>query len=451
MRIAIVGGGPGGYEAALVASSLGAEVTLVDRDGLGGACVLWDCVPSKSLASAAETVGSLGSLAPLGITLGDGPQIDPLQMFRSIQDLAAAQSKDVALKVEQGGVRTIEGTARFSGPYELVVDDSERIGFDIALVATGSRPRQLDAARPDGHRILTARHVYDLPELPSDLIVVGSGATGAEFASAFNHLGSNVTLVSSRAHVLPGGDQDAARVLEEVFERRGIRIIREARATSAASEGDGVTVNLADGAVLEGTHALFTIGQVPNTDDLGLKDAGIGLDERGAIAVDGVGRTHVKHIYAAGDVTGGLMLASSAAMQGRIAMWHAMGQAVAPLRPDAIASTVFTDPEIATVGLSESEAEARGLSFETVFQPLSTNARAKMSAITDGFVKVLCLSGSGTVIGGTVVAPHASDLILSLSIAVHARLNVGQVAQAFSIYPSLGGSIQEAARRLMGR
>lgn len=449
MRIAIVGGGPGGYEAALVAAGLGADVTLVDRDGLGGACVLWDCVPSKALASTAETLGGLGSVAPLGIMFTEKPQIHAPTLFQSIQNLAAAQSKDVARKVQESGIRTIEGTACFTGPYELAVDGDERIGFDVALIATGSRPRELPAAAPDGKRILTARHVYDLDEIPSDLIVIGSGATGAEFASAFNRLGSRVTLVSSRDQVLPGADVDAARVLEDVFTRRGVQIIKASRATAATARDDGVTVTLADGTELSGSHALFTIGQVPNTDSLGLEDAGIGLDERGAIEVDRVGRTHVPHIYASGDVTGGIMLASSAAMQGRIAMWHALGQAVAPLRPDAIASTVFTDPEIATVGLSEADAASRGLSVERVFQPLSTNARAKMSIMTDGFVKILCLSGSGTIVGGTVVAPHASDLVLPLSVAVHARLNVSQIAQAFSIYPSLGGSIQEAARRLM--
>jgi len=240
-------------------------------------------------------------------------------------------------------------------------------------------------------------------------------------------------------------------VLEDVFVKRGIEIVKQARATAAIADATGVTVHLASGEEIRGSHALFTVGQIPNVEGLGLDHAGVKLGERGTLEVDGVGRTNVHHIYAAGDVTGGMMLASSAAMQGRIAVWHALGQAVAPLRPDAIAATVFTDPEIATVGISEATAAERGLAVEKIVQPLATNARAKMGAVTDGFVKVLCLPGSGTVVGGTIVAPHASDLVLSLSLAVHARLNVAQVAQAFSIYPSLGGSVQEAARRLMGR
>jgi NAD(P)H dehydrogenase (quinone) len=451
MRIAIIGGGPAGYEAALVAAGLGATVTLIDRDGLGGACVLWDCVPSKALASTAETLGGLGLTSAMGVTIDAKPLVHAPTMFQRIQNLAAAQSKDVTRKVEQAGVRIIAATATFTGPYELETDTGEKVGFDVALIATGSRPRELEAAKPDGQRILTARHVYDLASIPEKLIVVGSGATGAEFACAFNRLGSQVTLVSSRDRVLPGEDADAAHVLEDVFLKRGIEILKQARATSASATSSGVEVLLASGETISGSHALFTIGQIPNVESLGLEAAGVVLGERATLDVDGMGRTNVRHIYAAGDVTGGIMLASSAAMQGRIAIWHAMGEAVSPLRADAIAATVFTDPEIATVGISEATANERGLSVERILQPLSTNARAKMAGVTDGFVKVICMPGSGTVIGGTIVAPHASDLVLSLSLAVHAQLNVAQVAQAFSIYPSLGGSIQEAARRLMGR
>lgn len=450
MRIAIIGGGPGGYEAALVAAELGAEVTLVDRDGIGGACVLWDCVPSKTLASTAEAVGALEHASAMGLLQAEVPRVDLSAVAKRITVLAQAQSDDIAAKVREAGVRIVAGTGRFSGPYEIEAE-GERIGFDVAVVATGSRPRELAAAKPDGVRILNARQVYGVPDAPDRLVIVGSGATGAEFACAFNRLGVEVTLVSSRDRVLPSEDEDAARVLGSVFERRGIRIIKGARATAAVASDVGVAVSLADGSIVEGSHALFTVGQIPNSSGLNLEAAGVEVSTEGAIPVDGVSRTNARHIYAAGDVTGGVMLASTAAMQGRIAIWHAMGQAVAPLRKDAIAATVFTDPEIATVGLSEPAAAARGLQTSSVFQPLATNARAKMGELHDGFVKVLCLPGSGTVIGGTIVAPHASDLVLPLSVAVHARLNVSQLAQAFSIYPSLGGSVQEAARRLMGR
>jgi NAD(P)H dehydrogenase (quinone) len=455
MRIVIVGGGPGGYEAALVAAELGAEVTLVDRSGLGGACVLWDCVPSKTLVTSAEAVTWLEAAPGLGIVPEDDVPVvraDLPRIFAHIVWLAEAQSRDIEKKMTSAGVRVIHGSGRFKTPTVIQTDASGEVDdleADAVLLATGARPRELDTAKPDGKRILNARQVYDLDAVPEHLIVVGSGATGAEFAGAFSRLGAQVTLVSSRPLVLPGEDADAARVLEEVFERRGMTILKEVRAASARPVNNGVEVELADGRVLKGSHALMTVGMVPNSEDLGLDVAGVAVDSGGSIPADGVSRTNVRHIYAAGDVTGRMMLASVAAMQGRIAMWHALGQAVTPLRWDAVASTVFTDPEIATVGISVKEAEERGLHVDALTLPLATNARAKMVGLEDGFVKLIAMPGSGTVLGGTVVAPHASDLILPVSVAVHARLTVGQLAQAFSIYPSFGGSIQEAARRLM--
>ena len=452
MRIAIIGGGPGGYEAALVAAELGADVTVIDRSGLGGACVLWDCVPSKTLCSTVEVVTWMEQAPSLGLT-ADKPalNIDLPTVFQRILWLANAQSQDVEKKVAQAGVKIVRGTGRLSGPHEIAVDSGETVEADAILIATGSSPRALGSAPTDGARILNARQVYDLPSVPERLIVIGSGATGAEFAHAFNRLGSQVTLVCSRDRVLPGEDADAARVLEEVFERRDMTIMKQARAAAARVTKDGVEVELVDGRVVTGTHALVTVGQVPNSTDLGLESAGVKIGSWGEVPIDGVSRTSVSHIYAAGDVTGGMMLASVAAMQGRIAMWHALGQAVAPFSRDEVAATVFTDPEIATAGISEASAHERGLSVEVLSLPFATNARAKMVALEDGFVKIVAASRTGRVLGGTIVAPHASDLILPLSVAVHAGLTVSQLAQAFSIYPSLGGSIQEAARRLMGR
>jgi NAD(P)H dehydrogenase (quinone) len=210
-------------------------------------------------------------------------------------------------------------------------------------------------------------------------------------------------------------------------------------------------VHLEDGRTVEGSHVLLTIGQVPQTTGLGLEEVGVRTDERGAVIVDGVSRTTVPSIYAAGDVTGKLMLASVAAMQGRIAMWHLLGQAVSPLRWDAVAQTVFTDPQIATVGLSEQRAAHADIHVEVDTLPLAGNSRAKMANQRDGFVKLLARPGSGTIVGGAVIASYASDLIAPISEACFNRLTVSQLSQAFQIYPSLAGSIQECARRLAVR
>jgi NAD(P)H dehydrogenase (quinone) len=459
-RIAIIGGGPGGYEAALVAAQLGAEVTVVERDGLGGACVLTDCVPSKTLIATSGMMAALDGTAGLGIQLHRDPdahaRVDAPRLYSRVRALARAQSADVAARLSAEGVKVIAGTGRLTAPRTVVAGDTE-IEADAVLIATGAEPRVLPGAEPDGERILTWRQLYDLTELPEELIVVGSGVTGAEFASAYQALGSQVTLVSSRNRVMPHEDADAAMVVEDVFRRRGMTVLSQSRATGVRRTGSGVAVTLHDGRTIRGTHCLLTVGMVPNTSALGLAAAGIHVDERGFVPVDKVSRTSAPGVYAAGDCTGVLMLASVAAMQGRIAMWHALGEAVKPLRLSHVAATIFTEPEIATVGVSElavasgAEAVASGIAADAavVKLPLATNARAKMQGFRDGFVKLFARRSSGIVLGGVVVAPRASELILAISLAVERSLTVDDVAHTFAVYPSLSGSLTEAARRLM--
>jgi len=280
---------------------------------------------------------------------------------------------------------------------------------------------------------------------------VGSGVTGAEFASAYQALGSDVVLVSSRELVLPGEDADAARVIEDVFTRRGMTVLSRSRMASVERRGDAVEVSLTDGRVVPGSHCLLAVGSVPNTDGLGLSEAGVDLDDAGFVSVDRVSRTSARGVYAAGDCTGVLMLASVAAMQGRIAMWHALGDAVRPLNLKKVSSNVFTAPEIATVGWTQRSVDAGEIEVDAVTLDLRGNARAKMQGIRDGFVKLFCRPGTGILVGGVVVAPRASELIHPIAIAVGANLTVDQVAYSFSVYPSLSGSIAEAARRLHRR
>ena len=450
-RIAIIGGGPGGYEAALVAAQLGAEVTVADTDGLGGACVLTDCVPSKTLIETSGAMAALSSSADLGIAFSAGKTpygLDAPRLYHRIKSLARAQSADVADRLAAEGVEIIAGPGRLTGPRTVAAGGRE-ITADAVLVATGARPRILPGAVPDGERILNWRQLYDLGELPRELIVVGSGVTGAEFASAYQALGSRVTLVSSRDRVLPHEDADAAVLIEEVFRRNGMTVLGKSRAAAVKRDGDGVLVTLADGSTVAGTHCLLTVGMTPGTRGLGLEQAGVRLDSSGFVEVDRVSRTSVPGVYAAGDCTGVMMLASVAAMQGRIAMWHALGEAVQPIRLSHVAATIFTAPEIATVGVSHQAVRSGAVAARVVKLPLATNARAKMAGTRDGFVKLLARPGTGMVLGGVVVAARASELILPVSLAVEQRLTVDQMAHTFAVYPSLSGSLTEAARQLM--
>ncbi|MET9864550.1 NAD(P)H-quinone dehydrogenase [Streptomyces smyrnaeus] len=472
-RIVIIGGGPGGYEAALVAAQLGAEVSVVDCDGLGGASVLTDCVPSKTLIATAEVMTNFdSSYEELGIRVEDTTHdpddparvvgVDIRKVNRRVKRLALAQSHDITAAVTRAGGRVVRGRGRLEsgqatdGSRVVTVTaadgSQEQLTADAVLIATGGHPREIPDARPDGERILNWTQLYDLQEQPEELIVIGSGVTGAEFAGAYQALGSQVTLVSSRDRVLPGEDPDAAAVLEDVFRRRGMNVMSRSRAASAKrTDDDRVEVTLQDGRTITGTHCLVAVGAIPNTTDMGLEEAGVRLKESGHIWTDKVSRTTAPGVYAAGDCTGVLALASVAAMQGRIAMYHFLGDTVNPLDLRTVSANVFTDPEIATVGYSQADVDKGAIEARVVKLPLLRNPRAKMQGIRDGFVKLFCRPGTGIIVGGVVVAPRASELIHPISIAVDNNLTVEQIANTFTVYPSLTGSIAEVARQLHTR
>ena len=464
-RVVIIGGGPGGYEAALVASQLGARVQVVERQGMGGSAVLTDVVPSKTLIATAEWLTVTEQAGELGIGADGGTDGDPgaLRADMDVVDqrvmrLAQKQSKDIRGRLEKEGIEIVSGTGRV-GPtisaegtrlvhVELTEGGERELVAEIILVATGATPRVLPTAQPDGERILTWAQMYNLTQIPDHLVVVGSGVTGAEFAGAYNALGAKVTLVSSRDRVLPGEDENAAELIEGVFRRRGMTVLSRSRAAAVRRTGDGVEVELADGRVVEASHCLVAVGGVPATANLGLEEAGVELSESGHIKVDRVSRTRAFRIYAAGDCTGVLPLASVAAMQGRIAMWHALGDAVAPLDLSTVAANIFTAPEIATIGVTQKQIESGEVDGAITRLPVARNPRAKMLGIKEGFIKLFSERSSGVVIGGVIVAPRASELIYPITIAVAHRLTVDQLANVFTIYPSLTGSISEAARTL---
>jgi NAD(P)H dehydrogenase (quinone) len=471
-RIVIIGGGPAGYEAALVAAARGpevADVTVVDCDGIGGACVLWDCVPSKTFIASTGVRTELRRAPDLGYVLEfEDAKIELPKINNRVKALAAAQSADIAARLQSEGVTLIAGRGELvddvpgmaAHTVKITAHDGavSKLRADVVLIATGASPRVLPNAEPDGERILNWRQLYDLEKLPEHLVVVGSGVTGAEFVNAYTELGVAVTVVASRDQILPHEDSDAAAVLEDALAERGVTLVKNARAGSVARTSrtrggqppdDGVLIKMTDGRTVEGSHALMTVGSVPNTSGLGLERVGIELGPGDYLQVDRVSRTTVPGIYAAGDCTGLMLLASVAAMQGRIAMYHALGEGLSPIRLRTVAAAVFTRPEIAAVGVPQSKIDDGSVPARTITLPLNTNARAKMSSLRLGFVKIFCRPATGVVIGGVVVAPIASELILPIALAVQNGNDVEDLAQTFSVYPSLSGSITEAARRLM--
>ncbi|WP_442923489.1 NAD(P)H-quinone dehydrogenase [Microbacterium sp. KUDC0406] len=462
--VAVLGGGPGGYEAALAAAQLGADVTLVERVGVGGSAVLTDVVPSKSLIATADAAVAISEASDLGVQFyAKGERGKPLKpeiainlaaVNKRLMALAGQQSEDMRTALLDAGVKILSGHGRLDGHNAIVVStavggtDFDRVEADTIVVAVGAAPRELDSAKPDGKRILTWTQLYDMKALPEHLIVVGSGVTGAEFASAYMNLGAKVTLISSRDQVLPGEDQDAAAVLERVFKRGGMQVLSKSRADKVEKSEDGVVVTLSDGRTVEGSHCLLAVGSIPNTRGIGLEEAGVELTESGHIRVNKVARTAVSNIYAAGDCTNFFPLASVASMQGRTAVFHALGDIVIPLEQRRITANIFTAPEIATVGYSEKDVQDGVIEGIVHKLPLAANPRAKMMGIRDGFVKLIARRGSGTIIGGVIVAPKASELIYPIAVAVERRLTADQVSRVFAAYPSLSGSITDATRAM---
>lgn len=442
----IIGAGPAGTAAATNAAALGARVTLVERDIVGGAAHLWDCIPSKTLTATAIRIDSIRNADQLGLKAEPG-QVDSAQLGQRVRHISGDINRSWMSLLGSQGVEIINGQGRLVSPELAEIDTPDgarRVRFDRCLLSTGSSPRVPDWAEPDGNRILTTRHAYDLREVPGHVVVVGSGVTGVEFVHIFESLGSKVTLVVSRQQVLPHRDPEVAAVLEKSFLEKGVRLVIGARATGIEQSGDEVVVLCDDGRRVKGTHVLLAIGAVPQTAGLGLEEAAI-VTRGGYIEVDEFSRTSVPHIYAAGDCTGQMLLSSVAAMQGRKIARHASGLPVTPLDYSKVAQAVFTEPEIASVGLEEAEAAAEGRKVRTTKVPFAANARAVLQGNTEGFVKVISDPATGVVLGGTIVGHRASELIGILALAVQARATVNILVETVLVHPSLSESISDAA------
>ncbi len=442
----IIGAGPAGTAAATTAAALGARVTLIERDVVGGAAHLWDCIPSKMLTATAIRIDSIRNASQLGLMV-EPSRVDPAQLAARIRHISGDINRSWVSLLTSQGVDIIEGRGRLVSPHEAEVETSDgtrRIRFDKAIISTGSAPRVPDWAEIDGDRILTTRHAYDLKEVPRHLVVVGSGVTGVEFVHIFESLGAQVTLVVSRQQILPYRDPEVAAVLEESFLDRGVRLVIGARATGIERLGDGAEVVCDDGRRVTGSHVLLAIGAVPLTEGIGLLEAGVATD-KGFIVVDEYSRTSVPHIYGAGDCTGQMLLSSVAAMQGRKIARHATGFPVTPLDYSKVAQAVFTEPEIASVGLEEAEAAALGRKVRTTKVPFAANARAVLQGDTGGFVKVISDPATGVVLGGSIVGHRASELIGILALAVQARVTVHTLVETMLVHPSLSESISDAA------
>ncbi len=450
LRFVIIGGGPAGNTAATHAARLGATVTVIERDVIGGAAHLWDCIPSKTMIATGGAMSFTRRIQGMGLEQ-QVAEIDNDALAERIAGIKDRLQSGTTRLLHSQGVTMIAGFARFKSPNDIVVETKTGLVELIAdkiLIATGTRPRIPDWCQPDGERILTTRDCYPPKEFPEHITVIGSGVTGVEFVHMFSSFGAKVTLVVSRQQVLPGKDGDAAALLEEDFLRRGVKLLKGARATHIERTDEGVTVRCDDGRVVYSSHAVLAIGSVPNSDGLALDAAGVETDRSGYIEINRHCQSNVAHIYAAGDVSGKLPLSSVASMQGRKVAEHAMGlQTVAHrhLDYDKAASAIFTEPEIADVGLAEAEAFSLGRKIRVTKVPFSGTPKALINNDSRGFVKILSDPATGVVLGGSIVGRHAAELISVIALAVTANLKVTDIVESLLVHPALAEAIAEAA------
>ena len=455
MRYVILGGGPSGYAAASAAAALGAEVTLIEDRGLGGSCTLTDAIPSKTLLSTATVLAAIDRADQSGVTFEHGkPHVDMIRTVAHARWVATHQSRGIRDRLEETTVRVVHGRAHVDSPGMIHVDCDgyeQEVGYDRLLIATGASPWIPDFAECDHQRVFTTREVLDQRETPEHLIVVGAGATGCEYSEFFASSGSQITLLSARSQVLPNEDEDVAEIIQEAFLSRGIEIQMNARINQIEVDGDHVVVKDDAGHTYRGTHAIICMGQRANTAGLGLEKLGIELNARGAIVVDEHMQTTAEGVYAAGDVAGGMMLASTGAMQGRHAALHAFGVAGDPIRLQNVAWTIFTRPEVATIGLTENAAARDGIAIDVTKHYLGANPRGVISGWREGMIKLITDPETGVLLGGSIVGYRASENIALVALAVNEGLSVESLANTGVVTPSMSESLQRAAERAMNR
>ncbi|MDQ6783448.1 MAG: FAD-dependent oxidoreductase [Actinomycetota bacterium] len=456
VKLVIIGGGPGGNTAATHAARLGADVTLVERDVLGGAAHLWDCIPSKTMIATGGAMSFAHRIDGMGLSHMEA-RLDLDAQRNRIGGIEGRLHHDVERLLVSQGVRLVDGSGRLLDEHtvELTSDGAagtiqavESVHADAVLIATGSRPRIPAWVEPDGERILSTRQAYPPQSMPEHLVVIGSGVTGVEFVHMFSSFGSKVTLIVSRQQVLPAKDAEVAAALEDELLRRGVRLFKGARAEMIERTDDGVAVACDDGRVAIGTHALLAIGSIANSDGLGLEDAGVKLDTAGYVLINQHCQSSVPHIYAAGDVSGKLPLSSVASMQGRKIAEHVMGiqtRAHRHIDYEKAASAIFTEPEIADVGLAEADAFSSGRKIRVTKVPYASTAKALINDDPGGFVKIISDPATGVVLGGSIVGRHAAELISVIAVAVTANLKVSDIVESCLVHPTLSEALADAA------
>ena len=453
MRIAVLGSGPGGYVAAIRAAQLGAEVTVIEDGEVGGTCLNWGCIPTKTLTATAEALAAARSLDAFGVELQGSVSPNLARIMERKARVVGTLIKGIQALFKSRNISLMRGSGRLTSDREIEVTPPagglEKITADRIIIATGSRPAEIPAIPFEGTRVMSSTDALEIREIPERLLIVGAGVIGCEFACIYRELGSEVTIVEALPRAVSTEDEEISAILEKELKKKKIRLITDARISGAASHDKGTKVHLADGRELSADRVLVSVGRSPNTGTIGIDRLGMKTGTRGEIVVNERMETSVPGVYAVGDVTGGILLAHKASAEGTVAAKNIMGIRCS-MDYRVVPSAIFTSPEIASVGLREQEAAAQGHAFRKGVFPFRALGKAHAMGEIAGIVKILSDSSTDRVIGAHIIGPHASDLIHEAAVAMRAGLTSRDLAETIHAHPTLSEALMEAAEDVNG-
>jgi len=454
--VTIIGGGPGGYVAAIRAAQLDLKVALVEKEHLGGVCLNWGCIPTKALLRNAEVISLLGRGKEFGFTVS-GVEADFGAAVDRSRKVSQRLVKGVGLLMRKNGVEVVEGTGTLKAPNQVEVALNEggtrTLETHNVIVATGGQARTIPGIEVDGERVMTYREAIVLRKLPASMVVVGAGPIGMEFAHVWRSYGADVTVVEMLPHAVPLEDEEISKEIERAFKRRKVKLLTSTRVEGVETTDDGVRVTVTGekGAqVLEAERALIAIGVRPNSANLGLEDIGVQV-ERGNIVVDASMRTTVPGVYAIGDVTGKLALAHVASAQGIVAAETIAGVETVTLDYEAMPRCTYCQPQAASFGITEAQATERGHEVKVGKFPFRPNGKALGLGEKDGFVKIVADAASGEILGAHLVGPEVTELLPELVLARTWELTPEEIARTVHAHPTLSEALMEAAHGVFGK
>lgn len=449
--IGIIGGGPGGYVCAIRAAQLGFKVTLIEEKALGGTCLNWGCIPTKALFSATKLLDQAVEAEHIGITYAS-PKVNLRKLVSWKEDVVDTLVGGIDTLLAKNGVEVVKARGTLAGKGQISLSNGETLSTDTIVLATGSDAVQIPPFPNDHPAVWSSDDALDLPEVPERLAIIGGGVIGLELATIYNRLGSQVLVVELLPEILSTVDLDRRTVstLKRSLAKRGINVLTNTAAEGFEQKGDGIVLRTADGEAHAVDRILVAVGRRPRTHDLGLEDCGVELDERGFIRVDDALQTTAPNIFAIGDAILGPMLAHKASMDGVHVAEGIAGQAHT-MDYDLIPQAIFTDPEIASVGLSEAKAKASGRDILVGRFPFAALGKALGMREPDGFFQIVGDAEDHRILGVQIIGAEASDLISEAAIAVQGKLTLEAIADAVHPHPTLPEGLKEAAENALGR